>query len=158
WIGLALVGYAVWLLAFDLARRTASRPGLPGFVGKVLLVGYAWLLVSGVVLAAGPAWRSGGFQYDAVLHAFFLGFVFSMIFAHAPLVFPSVLGVRFVFHPGLYVPPLLLWGSLLPRLAGDLLGSPALRGLGGAGNALAILSLFAAMAVGVARASQSGRT
>jgi hypothetical protein len=30
------------------------------------------------------------FHYDITLHAVFLGFVFAMIFAHAPVIFPLV--------------------------------------------------------------------
>jgi len=35
--------------------------------------------------------------YDAFLHAVLLGFVFAMIFGHAPIIFPAVLGIRIPF-------------------------------------------------------------
>jgi metal-sulfur cluster biosynthetic enzyme len=49
-----------------------------------------------------------GPQYDATLHAFFLGFVFAMIFAHAPIIFPAVLGARMAYRPLFYAHVVLL--------------------------------------------------
>ena len=67
------------------------RTGLTRFIALNLLIGYVWLVVSGLLVlifgqqAAGPI-------YDAQLHTLFLGFVFGMIFGHAPVIFPAVLG------------------------------------------------------------------
>ena len=36
---------------------------------------------------------SAGPRYDAMLHSIFLGFVFSMIFAHAPIILPTITGL-----------------------------------------------------------------
>ena len=50
-----------------------------------------------------------------------------MIFAHAPVIFPSVLGVQPVFSNRFYVHVALLTLGLLLRVAGDLAGSGSLR-------------------------------
>ena len=90
-VGLALLLIALWLLRFDIARKTVRRTGLTRFIALNLLIGYVWLVVSGLLVlifgqqAAGPI-------YDAQLHTLFLGFVFGMIFGHAPVIFPAVLG------------------------------------------------------------------
>jgi hypothetical protein len=136
-VGAAVVALAAWLMRFDLAWRTVRHPGLPRFMAVCLLGGYGWLLAAGVLI--GWQWpQSSGLRYDAALHAFFMGFVFAMIFGHAPVIFPSVLGLPVRFLPTAYVPLALLHASLLLRLGGDALNWPGGRSWGAAGNALAI--------------------
>ena len=140
--GVALVGLAAWLARYDIARHTVRQSGLTRFIAACLLAGYAWLGAGGVLalvyggVAAGPL-------YDALLHAVFVGFVFSMIFGHAPIIFPAVLGVAPFYRPAFYLPLALLHGSLLLRIAGDLGGGMALRRWGGLLNAAAILLFLA---------------
>jgi hypothetical protein len=141
--GAALVGYALWLARFDIARRTLHRPGLPRFVALALLPGYVWLGVGGVLwlrygaALAGPA-------HDAELHAIFLGFVFSMIFGHAPVIFPGVLGFAIPFRRAFYAHLALLHAGLALRIGGDLGGDYALARRGGLLSATAIALFLAA--------------
>ena len=80
------------------------------------------------------------------MHAIFLGFVMSMIFAHAPVIVPSVLGRPLPFRNYLYIPLALLHVSLILRLAGgDWAGNTDAWQWGGSLNETAIL-LFLAMA------------
>ncbi|MBK9607424.1 MAG: hypothetical protein IPO58_13745 [Betaproteobacteria bacterium] len=152
----ALLGLALWLGKQDIARRTVKERGLTGFIGACLLSGYAWLAFGAVMLfangAAPDAWR-----WDAGLHAILIGFVFAMVFGHAPIIFPSVLRVTVPWHWTFYVPLALLHASLLLRVAGDLAQSLPLRAHGGAANAVAlatfVLSTIAAVVRGrIARA------
>lgn len=146
--GAAMMVMAIWLGVFDIARRTVRTSGLTRFIAVALLSGYVWLGVAGLLalrfggVAAGP-------QYDAILHALFVGFVFSMIFGHAPIIFPAVLGVRVAYRPVLYLPLGLLHASLVLRVVGDC--TPWLQGRqwGGLGNAVAIIVFFATMAYGI---------
>jgi hypothetical protein len=55
-----------------------------------------------------------------MLHAIFLGFVFSMIFAHAPIILPTITGLALPFQNSFYIHAALLHISLLVRVAGDL--------------------------------------
>ena len=71
-----------------------------------------------------------------------LGFVFSMVFGHAPIIFPAVLRVAVPYHPVFYVPLALLHLSLALRLAGDLAVQPDWRSMGGALNAVALLAFI----------------
>jgi hypothetical protein len=125
--GIALTALACWLFAFDIARRTIRASGLPRFMAVCLLSGYAWLAIGGV------AWSQG--IRDVSLHSLGLGFVVSMVMAHAPVILPAVAKVKMDFHRGFYLPLVLLHTSLAWRLLESL-------GQGGVLNAMAI-ALFA---------------
>jgi hypothetical protein len=137
--GLGLAALALWLLRQDIARRTVRERGLTRFIAVCLLSGYAWLAVGGVILLASGGLHGGG--YDAALHAVLLGFVFSMVFGHAPIIFPAVVRVRMPWHWTFYLPLLVLHVSLFLRLAGDWQGDARLLAAGGMVNAAA-LALF----------------
>jgi hypothetical protein len=147
--GAGLLAFTVWLCTYDAARRTVRQPGLTRFIGTCLLSGYVWLGIAGLVWLAGGSPAAGSTAYDAALHAVFLGFVFAMIFGHAPVIVPSVLGVEIPFNPWFYAHLTLLHGSLALRLAGDAAGWDAARHWGGAGNVAAIL-LFLVLTVNMA--------
>lgn len=136
-MGAALLGIAAWLMRFDLAWRTIRHPELPRFMAVCLLSGYVWLTLTALLVAM--KWpQTSGVVYDATLHAFFVGFVFAMIFGHAPVIFPAVLGLPVRFRWTSYVPLAVLHVSLLLRLLGDLANLPILRTWGSVGNALAV--------------------
>lgn len=149
-VGAGLTGLALWLGLHDIARRTIRQIGLTRFIAICLLSGYVWLGLSGLLalvfggVAAGP-------RYDATLHAFFLGFVFAMIFAHAPIIFPAVLGAPMTFRPLFYAHVVLLQTTLLLRLLGDLTLWPAGRQVGGLLNAAALLWFLANTVVSIAK-------
>ena len=139
--GAALVALSLWLLRQDIARRTVRDKGLTRFIAVCLLSGYGWLLLAGaIILGAGLV--PGSAAYDAALHALMLGFVFSMVFGHAPIIFPAVLRVAVPYHPLFYLPLALLHLSLAVRLAGDLAGLADWRSLGGLLNALALAAFI----------------
>ena len=153
--GAAWIALAAWLGTFDIARRTARMPGLPRFIALALLAGYGWLGVAGVLAVSSGAVAAGP-PYDAIVHALFVGFAFSMIFGHAPIIFPAVLGVGIPYRPSFYVHLGLLHGSLALRILADLAGWDAGRRWGGLVNALAIL-LFLASTAASALGSRRGR-
>jgi hypothetical protein len=147
-LGVALVGLTVWLLLFDVARYTVFQSGLTRFIAVCLLGGYAWLGAGGVlaVLYGGVV---GGPIYDAVLHAVFVGFVFSMVFGHAPIIFPAVLNVPPFYRPRFYAHLALLHASLLIRVVADLAGWYDVRAWGGMLNGVAILVFLLSTATAV---------
>ncbi len=153
--GLGFLGLAVWLLWNDIARKTIRQLGLPQFIAACLLSGFAWLGVGGVLymVYGGVA---AGLYYDAALHAIFLGFVMAMIFAHAPIVFPAVLGRPIRYSPFSYVYLALLDLSLLMRLMGDLQADFTLRRWGGLLNGIAILLFLGSTAVSLLRKPPAG--
>lgn len=144
-LGVSFVVVAIWELRFDLARRTVRQRGLPRFAALGVFAGTLWLGASGVGMASFGLPPAGPI-YDAHLHTVFIGFVVSMVFAHAPIILPAVARVRVTFGPAFYAPLVLLHAALLARIAGDLLGASELRRAGGLGNAVAI-ALFVAVAL-----------
>jgi hypothetical protein len=157
--GAGLIALAAWLGRYDIARRTIRGHGVTRYMAAALLSGYVWLAVAGG-LWAGMGVMTDGRAFDAELHAIFLGFVMSMIFAHAPVIVPSVLGRPLPFRGWLYVPLVLLHVSLVLRLAGgDWAGDTVAWQWGGSLNEIAVL-LFLAMAAvlltGAGRAARRG--
>jgi hypothetical protein len=153
---LGLVALSGWLVRQDIARRTVRKQGLTRFIAVCLLAGYAWLAVGALAMLAGglaPGTRS----YDAVVHALALGFVFSMVFGHAPIIFPAVLRVAVPYHPSFYIPLLLLHGSLIVRLAGDATSRFEWTRAGGMLNALALGAFIIGTATAVLRAKGASR-
>jgi len=143
--GMSLAALAAWLVCFDIARRTVASDGLSRYMAVCLLSGYAWLGVSGF------AWMATAMGYavrDVALHALGLGFLFSMMLGHAPVILPALLRVKLLFGEFFYVPLALLHASLAVRLFWGPFDFSMLRG-GAAGNAAAI-AIFAATMVGAA--------
>jgi hypothetical protein len=141
-LGVGLLALGAWHARFDFARRTVCQPGLPRSMGLCLLSGFAWLAISGALFLLRTPLQPGG-TYDAALHAFFLGFVFAMIFAHAPAIFPSVFGRPVAFSARFYVHFAMLHLSLVLRLVGALANWPEVRLWGGVLNGLALLVFLA---------------
>ena len=143
--GLSLMGLAGWMIAFDIARRTIASRGLSRYMAVCLLLGYGWLAV------AGAAWVATSFglpQRDVALHALGLGFIFSMMLGHAPVILPALARVRLRFGWFFYIPVAALHVSLVVRL-GFGPGTVDMLRIGAEGNALAI-ALFAMTMAGSA--------
>jgi hypothetical protein len=143
--GASLLLLAAWLVAFDIARRTILADGLSRYMAVCLLTGYGWLAVAG---AAWAGMAVGLPLRDVALHALGLGFIFSMIMGHGPVILPAIAQVKLQFSGFFYVPLLALHLSLAFRLAWGAV-EPQLRGAGALYNSLAI-ALFAATVAGAA--------
>lgn len=156
-LGVAMVGIGLWQLRFDLARRTLRRAGLPRFTAVAVLAGACWLLPAGWLSARG-ALPPAGPIYDATLHAVFVGYVLSMVFAHAPIILPAVARVRLPFSRVLYLPLVVLHLSVAARIVGDLAAHASLRRVGAIGNALAIAAFAVAVLYARSRRGASHRS
>ena len=149
-MGAALLLLSLWLFAFDLARVTVRQTKLPRYIAVCLLAGYFWLGLGGLLMLADTA-------FDGALHAIFLGFVFSMVMGHAPVILPAVLRTPLPYKSVLYLPLALLHASVAARVIGELL--PSVKILGAWGNAAAIaLFIVTAAALALSRASSGRRT
>ncbi|HWP60232.1 MAG TPA: hypothetical protein VNL14_20225 [Candidatus Acidoferrales bacterium] len=153
--GIGLFALALWLLRYDMAWRTLRQRGLGRFMALCLLAGYLWLALAGLLWISLRESFAGGMRYDAMLHSVFLGFVFSMIFAHAPVIFPSITGIGMPFRAAFYAHAGLLHLSLLARIGGDVLESLLLQQWGAVGNALAIILFLANNFYSVSRAKNA---
>ncbi|HEX5141244.1 MAG TPA: hypothetical protein VFX19_09885 [Dehalococcoidia bacterium] len=140
-MGVAFLLGPFWLVRRDIAHRTIRTEGIARFSAAGVLTAYAWLVVTGAMLLA---WGiEPGLRYDAVVHACFIGFVFTAIIAHEPIIVPAVTGLRFTYTPALYLPLLLLNGGLVARVAADLAEDNEVRRWAGMVQAIAILLFLA---------------
>ncbi|MBS9524483.1 hypothetical protein KI659_10695 [Litoribacter alkaliphilus] len=137
-----LVG--LWLIKFDMAKNSIKKAGFHQYVGIGLMVGYSWLGVFGVSLLL---LEEHPLFYDIFLHTYFLGFAFSMIWAHAPVILPAVFKKpETIYHPVLW------WGwsffqiTLLGRMLAALLKYPEVRQSLGIINGWIVLGMFVLMA------------
>ncbi len=128
-----------WFLQKDLAFRNLRHPqSLTRFISIALASGFLWLGIGGLFFVFVGKTVAGPF-YDAALHSLFVGFVGSMIFGHAPIIFPSLFGLTARFSKALYLPLALLHLSLILRLVGDITFRVELRQWGGLFNIVAAL-------------------
>lgn len=142
--GVGLIGLALWLARNDIARRTAKlMTGQPRFSAISLLSGYLWLALSGLSAIAQSLFDNP-FAYDATLHALFLGFVFAMVFGHAPIILPAITRRPMSYRQSFYAHLALLHISLLLRITGDGTGWQEGRLYGGLLN-VGTLLLFLVM-------------
>jgi hypothetical protein len=148
--GVGKIALALWLLRHDIARRTIRQAGLTRFIAACLLLGYVWLTIGGI-LAIWSGAVTAGFFYDAELHTILLGFVFSMIFGHAPIILPALTGLTMEYHRRFYLHLALLHLSLLLRILGDLTILLPARQWGGLLNVVALLLFLANTATSVKR-------
>jgi len=149
---------AVWLARHDIARRTVRQRALTRFIAVCLLCGYGWLALSGA-LGLGGALLPGHPWHDAALHALTLGFVFSMVFGHAPVIVPALTRLPVKYHPLFYVPLGMLHTGLAMRVTGGLAEVFWLQRDGGivSAVALAVFMLTLITAVLAARRSRTQR-
>lgn len=141
----ALLALAAWLAAKDIARRTVRERGLTRYIAWALLAGYGWLALGALAALASAEFAPGQPAWDAALHAWFLGFVFSMVFGHAPIIAPALLRVALPYHAAFYLPLILLHASVALRFAGSLLALPWLRETAALGHAAAIALFIVTM-------------
>jgi len=131
-LGLALIILGSWLLFSE--NYSFRIHAYKRYMNIALMMAYCWLIVTGSLLL------SGAMYYDAQLHSFFIGFVFSMIFAHAPMMLQRVLGVAgLLYHPAELVLLLLLQISLILRISGSITGNAYLVRWGGFSNGIIML-------------------
>lgn len=155
--GLGLIAMGLWLLRFDIARLTIRRTGLTRYIAACLLPGYVWLIIGGALwLIHGMTFA--GPIYDALLHTIFLGFVISMIFGHAPVIIPAVMGVKIPYRPVFYVHLVLLHLSLILRVAGDLWFNQTARLWGGMLNEVAVVLFLVVTVIAARQGARAAKT
>ncbi len=150
-----LIALALWLLRYDIARRNLLSEGLSRFIACCLLSGYAWLAAAGLLGLAGAFTPGDGWR-DAALHAIGLGFVFAMVFGHAPIILPAVTRIKIPYHPVLYLPLTLLHLSLGVRVFGGLSDNFKLRHDAALINALVLLVFIGTLVTLVSRNRSRG--
>ncbi|WP_311776951.1 hypothetical protein [Trueperella abortisuis] len=159
--GVAQLTIAFWLLKDDVPRRLIRSTGLHRFTAFALLFGYLWLIVGALtwIVTGGQV---GTVYYDVVIHTVFVGFAIAMIMAHAPVIFPAVMGVPVPYRSFMWVPLVLLNLGLAMRVFGEIFdGQGTIWQHGGILNIVAILlfllSVIAAVVTGNRKPSRKNR-
>lgn len=142
--GIGLIGCALWLLRYDIARRTVRLGGSARFAAICMLAGHFWLGVTGLLLLIAPP-ATAAFSYDAIVHTIAIGFVLSMVFGHAPIILPAVTGLRVAYSSLAYLPLALLHISLMLRVCSDLFEWTEWRAASGLLTALAVIGYAATL-------------
>lgn len=144
--GAALLLLTLWSIRSDIAwRNLKHKLPLTRYIARCLALGFVWLGIGGGLSLVFGA-QVAGPRYDAILHVVFVGFVISMIFGHAPIIFLAILGVPINFQPAFYIHLTLLHVSLVLRVIADYANLHTLRMWGGLLNEVAIL-LFIGLTV-----------
>lgn len=105
--GMALVVLLIDVMLHDAPLKAMDAKGEAKFTATATLAAYAWGILAGILwVLYGPL--DFGFPYDAVIHAVTIGFAFSMLMAHAPIIAPAVTGKDVPYSPAMWV----IWGIL----------------------------------------------
>lgn len=153
--GAALFATALWLLNNDAISVGLKKQNLTRFVSISLSLGYLALLTTGIFfITFSDHWLA----YDALVHTYFIGFAFSMIFAHGPIILPGILGISAKpYHPILYTWLAMLHCSWVIRVFSDAFTAMEWRRYSGIFSALAIVGYFLSIALLTVKA-QNGKT
>jgi hypothetical protein len=116
-ITLILVSFLTFYDASLRTRTNQSAHNLHGFLKLALVIAYLWLFAGGIVMSFWSA-VSAAIVKDLLFHLFGLGFIFTMILGHAPLILPAALGK---FPPGKapLIPFFVFQTATLIRIVGD---------------------------------------
>ena len=137
--GLMLIAFGMMITEFE--QGSALPSIFETYCLSGILTAWLWLLFAGIGLIF---WQEHLYGYDATVHAFFVGFLFSMVFVHALGKAAVLAGLaQPPFHPLLFTWMLLLSLSLLLRIfCGDMLTMDLIRKWSGLLNGLAILGFL----------------
>lgn len=150
---IGLVFLAIWLMRYDIARHNLRQRGITRYIAICLLSGYGWLGVAGGLGLLGAFSVTSPLR-DSALHAIGLGFVMSMVFGHALIIFPVITRLKLSYHAVFYFPLALLHGSLLLRIVATSIDAAHFHPIGALGNALTFL-VFGIVMVWRVRAARS---
>lgn len=140
-LGVTLAAVITDVACHDSARHTIRVPGLARFSATCLLVGYGWAAIAALIwVVEGPV--LAGYRYDAVVHSLTLGFVMSMIFAHAPVIVPAIARKQLPYHPVMWVTWGILQAGLLLRIVAGIRQVDGLWQFAGTLNVVAVLAFL----------------
>ena len=161
-LGLAVVGALFLIIALaavrvDVAINLVCSRGLPRFSAACMLAAYGWLAVTGILWMSSQ-FLPGELVYDAAVHAVFIGFTLSMIFAHAPVILPAVVHRALPYHSVLYVPVAAVHLGLIARIVSDTQNFVPGHQLGGVINVVGVLGFLLTAVVLAVRAAWKKRS
>lgn len=118
-----LLAGSVMTYAMERGRRgVVKSTRLQSYVGKGIALAYFWLLLGIVLLLLRINGVTG--LYDPAIHSIALGFIVTFIYAHGPVIFPTILERRADISKLGYSPIILLTVSNILRVGGDIAKVP----------------------------------
>ncbi len=96
-LSLTVLGAATFLVAIAAItqdrslRISGATSRMHRFLQRALFVSYAWLILGSLAMML-SGYLPGAVVKDILFHTMGLGFIFTMILAHAPLILPAALG------------------------------------------------------------------
>ena len=161
-LGLVVVGALFLIIALaavrvDVAINLVCSRGLPRFSAACMLAAYGWLAVTGILWMSSQ-FLPGELVYDAAVHAVFIGFTLSMIFAHAPVILPAVVHRALPYHSVLYVPVAAVHMGLIVRIVSDTQNFVPGHQLGGVINVVGVLGFLLTAVVLAVKAAWKKRS
>lgn len=143
--GAGMFGASIWLLQYDVIMIGLKSRGLTKYSAAAMLLANLALLIEGVFLIILPNTMPA---YDTLVHTFFIGFGFTMVFAHGPIILPAVLKKTVKpYSPILYIWLILLQSSLYMRIFSNAIMDTGMRSYSGLIAASAILLYFVTLAL-----------
>lgn len=154
-LGVVLGVLVVDLASHDIARRTIHGHGAAQLMAACMLGGYAWAFFASLSwLAGGPV--QSGYRYDFTVHAITVGFVVSMILAHAPVIVPAIVHRQLPYHPVMWAVWIMLQVGLVVRILAGFREAVGGWQFGGALDVMALLALLGCV-LGLVLSSGTGR-
>ncbi len=147
WMGKSLLLPASSLLLLALAayivrsEKFIFEGGIKGYLSWHLAAAYAWAFLGFALVAIAYFAEKPQTYFDPAVHAIAIGFVLGMIYAHAPVVAPAILGRRFVEAELSLIPLALLTLANAMRILGALAKTGPVVGYSGLVVVLSLLAL-----------------
>lgn len=116
--GGALILTTGWLLRHDIASYGIRQQSQVRYMAWCMLAGYGWVGVAGLSLIFKGS--GSGSNYELAMHATLIGFVISVLFGHALIILPAIIGMHAPYRPCLYIPLIMLSMSVALRIGASL--------------------------------------
>lgn len=139
--GIGMFLSAAWLLKYDATWSLMGSGGVSSYATLCYVSAYGWLAFCGVFSYVFSGHVSG-MRYDALLHSFFIGFDWFIMFGHGPILCFTLLGVRLKKIMPLFFYLIFLHLTLIIRLGADVTGMYELKKWGGLLNGFIFLFFF----------------
>ncbi len=130
------------VVTFAIERKRKQYPvrtSLQAYVDKGILIAYFWLFLGVLLFLLRVSGITG--LYDAAIHSIALGFIVTFIFAHGPVIFPTVLERNVNIGRLSFLPIVTLTLSNCLRIFGDMFKLPLPFPAAGIQAASAMVSL-----------------
>lgn len=152
-VGLAFAVMLAVMAVSDIARHTIRLHGFTKFMGWAMLLAYMWGLLGSLTWIVIPHTNLHAPWSTFALDCFDLGFVMSMVIAHAFIIIPAIVRRPVTWPHAMWIPLITLSVGLLIGLIGACTSSVVIGKVASAVEIIALLSLIATVMITYAHSS-----